>query len=1467
MTIAARIWKFRRLSWLLAVAFSLLGVISWITMPKEEDPKLKERFGVITIPFPGASPSEVQRKIVAPLTEELSEIEEIKKINSEARYQFAVLRIELGDSLSQSAAIDAAWNDIREAIRIAKQDWPDIVDGEELNRSVLDQHAMIYALTGENKTLLDLLAQAEDLKDHLMGITGVSRVDIIGDPGRQISIALDSKKLEDKGLRLASIVQKLAGSNVAAGSGSLEISGKNVGITANDTFSDLKELENFPIYSNNGTVNYLKELGRVSLTPKLPAEESVFWQGKPALMIGIVPEGNIDLIAVGDRVNKLMDGLVLTEGIDLDMVTFQPNYVEQRLLELAQSLLIGMLVIAGILLLFMGVRVGLLVALTIPSVTLISLTLYSYTGGVMQQISIAAFVLALGLLVDNFIVIVEGVQTRLDHGAQRSEAAILTIREFITPLAAATGTTVATFIPLLGSVGSTADFTRSIPQVTTLTLCLSYIFAILVTSSLSAYILKPNGKDQKKTVFESLGEKIAWFPSLYPKSTITLCVLALMAVLPLVPQLKMQFFPLADRNQLVVNLQLPEGSHLTSTEAAATELASAIESISYVESVGVFVGRSVPRFFYNLNQSLKSPHMAQMIVTFDDFKNGARLRQSIESLAQKIVPEASVVAKNLGQGPPVDADIAIKVFGQDREALWQAAERIQWSLRDQNLAVDIRSDIGLGQPTLNYVIADENAQRFGLARSQLTQMLVYYARGLPISDFYAETDTYDIVLMAQETLSGEPVSILDSYVAPSMTDSLYFRDLVRPDLDFHPASLKYENGRQLIHVYAELPDGVGFNQVLGPLVEGLAAEPLPTGLSYSIGGSAEESETANRAIAKVVPLGILLLLVSMMAQFNSFRRILIINAVVPFICIGVILGLWLTGQPFSFFSLLGALALIGIVVNNAILLVDYADTKVKEGITVDVAVKLAVSRRLRPIFLTTLTTIAGLLPLALGKATLWPPFAYAIIFGLIASACITLFLVASLYMLFFAKKAENLSAEEVTDLGAKQKLKGVAEATVILLAVALVSLSSQDGLSNTVQDGNDVSLPLSKVLELVAGSKPVQSSRTQRDQALISQDLQNAAAFYPKVGAKVERIFRDRETYSEGPFGIKIPGNPSAQWQAGLGLEQPVYSHANMIQKPKTLKFLEDLREHEIDFVTESVRLEASLIFVEILRLEFQKEGLLELKQNLKKRQFEMKRLNILGVVTELDQSKIAVAINDCLHGIETIDHILPNLQNRLSALLGTNFRVLPQLDSGLDTLLSWVDTEEYASKKTERADIMLDQKQIQIIDSEIEEIRATRLPEVSLKAQSILLSPSPFKQETWNELSIGITMDIWTGGTKGYRIKEKMREKSKKILDRQAKIEAIEAEAGEYFARFVMHRKKIATEKASMNQLSSSVELSRKRFNRGKARFLDVIDGEFLLRDKRDAWRMAHLDAVKNLFQFRFLLGQSLLPLAKPGG
>lgn len=979
-----------RLIGLVVVMLSLLGVASYLTMARQEDPSFPYRSGMITVVYPGAMAEAVERLILEPLSDELSQVEEIEHFTSTARSGVALLSISLEDAIYDT---DPAWDRVRQAMERARLEFPDGVGQMSLDDRLIDIPAVILAVRGD-ASLVKLTAEAERLKRQLADLPGLSRIDLEGDVDEQITIAIQDPELQRLGITPAYLAELLARRNQVIPGGFVEAGGKRLGILPNSEFASLDALRATQIPLPDGSSVPLAAIAEIWRGPQEPMQPHAWYDGEQAVLVQLTAQrGQVDAIRFGENLRERLE-LIRSdfEPLQIDEMFFQPDQVEQRLDGLESNLIGSVLIIVSVVLLGMGWRMGVLVAAMLPLVALISLGLYDIGGGILHQIAVIGMVISLGILIDNAIVMVENIQDRLNRGESSRQAVGGGVRELVGPLGASTATTIAAFMPMLLAEGGAADFTRGIPVMIMITLVVSYLLAITVAPLLAGRFLKPTASSRGDAM-EAWGARLGRLTTSAPRRVIGFGALVVLISMALTPFMKMQFFPNADRPQVVVELYMPEGTDQQRTQTVAAELERQLRERPQVLSVHRFVGSAGPSFYYNLMRAPEAPNRARLVVETTDLAATSGVIHWVRERVAETMPELDVIASTLGQGPPRAAPVEVRLYHHDDRQRIAAAEQVFTFLKQSEGAVDVRHDIDLGVPVLEVNVDDALAQRYGLTRADVARTLFTQSLGFTAEQYRQELDPIPLVLRSRDGTQQSLEQLMSAQVFNAEGEGVPLTAVARLDASWQPASIRQRDGVRLYTVTAGLEEGYSFSQVLDSLDAKLAETPLPAGTRLELGGDSEGSDDANGALFTTAPIGILLLLFFLLLQFNSFRRVGIILLTVPLASVGVFPGLVLSGSPFGFQSMLGIIALVGIVVNNAIVLIDVVDQRLAAGVGISEAVADAVTRRTRPILLTTATTIAGLLPLAFSASTLWPPMAWAIISGLLASTVLTLLVV------------------------------------------------------------------------------------------------------------------------------------------------------------------------------------------------------------------------------------------------------------------------------------------------------------------------------------------------------------------------------------------------------------------------------------------------------------------------------------------
>ena len=1423
--------KRRRLILASALLLALAGLFAWNTMPREEDPQFPPRDALIVIEFPGADAETVERLVVEPVEERLAEVAEIDNLWTTARAGVMIMRVELQELVSEGET-DEVWDDVREALTKAEREFPTGVGEVDMNDDLVEQEAVVLAIKGSADPLV-LADAVETVKRALLGIDSVKRVNEIADPGEQITIEYDDAVARRLGVDPRRLGAELGERSRIVPGGLIHLGPKTVSLRPQTEFHTVEEIARTPIVLPSGASIPLGELADVRRGPAEPARERMRFNGVPALGLGVVPKMNLDRIAFGEEVRAVLAEVAPTIApLEIEEVAFQPASVETRLDQLAGSLKLGIVIVTVVLFLAMGLRLGVLVALVLPLVTFISIALFATMGGILHQISIAALVIALGMLVDNAIVMVENIQWRLDAGLALREASVESVRELALPLGTATGTTLAAFVPMLASKGNTADFTRDIPLLIMLTLTVSYVFAVTVTPVLAELFLKRQ-TTEKDSRSARLSRGIAALAVGRPLWILVGVVLLIGGTVFAARWVDREFFPAADREVVLIDLELPEGTHLDVTDATARRVETALLELPEVRSVAAFIGRGTPRFYYNLMREPNSPHLAVLVARVSALDEVEGLMAWARDFVHRELPEAEVVARRLEQGPPLDAPIEIRLYGDDLVDLEDAAERVLAEIRAIPGTRDERHDLGLGVPTVRVEVDDAAAGRHGLARSDVALALLGRTLGLEVGQYRFSEDPVPILVRssAGEELPSADLATVD--VATPGGAPVPLAQMAHLELEWRPAAIFHHERRRLVKVQAQLAEDITAHDIAALLMPRLEALELPAGVRYEYGGELEESGKANAALLRTMPLGLLLLLFFLLLEFNSFRRVAIVLVTVPLAATGVVPGLLLSNQPFGFMSMLGVISLVGIVVNNAIVLLDVIESRREEGLSISDALAEAVARRTRPILLTMATTVAGLLPLAFSPSTLWPPLAWAMISGLMASTVLTLLVVPALYRVLFRDpdKTSDNAPDEETSAGTSRGAI-VAGGMVVMLfgvagdAAAQLSLTLEEAMVRAVER------PRARAADGRARAAELRATAERR------------SAWWPSAGAQLDVTRRDRDFTFDTPIGEFTLGERTSR-AATLEARQPLFDPARRRHAVPAAEAAVEVATAQATRLRQQLAGSAAEAFVRVLEIDDRLAVTAAFLESLEARLLEVEARVEAGRLLEADALEIRLELESAELDRRRMRSMRRVAVADLGRAVGHDGPVEPRLESPTDRETP-IDLDAWTSDAlAHRADIAALEQRMLALELQAGAVRAERLPRLEAVARYQATSGDPFRAEELLDGSVVLAWRPFASGTRAPRAAALDAERDALAADLTELRRAVALELQEAVSRLETARLAVDVRRRGVELAEETLRVERERHRAGRATTNDLLDAEARLRRERTANELARLDVL----------------------
>lgn len=1474
----ARLLEQRRMILSLALMLSLVGLASWFFMIRQEDPFFPYRAGTIITPFPGSDPARIERLVVKPLEEELAQIEEIDQTWSRIRTNVSLTTVLLKDHVYDT---DAAWDKVRRAMKKAQLEYPEGVLEPELDDKVMDASTVVLAVTGSGDPI-ELLNAARKVKQRLYKISGVSRIELFGEPGEQVNVLLRDVDANRLNMSPQFLAAQLQNRNELVPGGSVRVAGKSATLRPNTEFTSIEEIRRTPIQLPNGEYLPLEAVAEVRYGPQEPADEEFWWNGQRAVGISLVAIPNkVNAVQQGEEIRALLPALRdEIAPFHIEEMFFQPDRVEQRLQELSGSLLSGVFIVAGVLFFFMGLRLGLVVASIVPLVTFTAVAVYGMGGGVLHQVAVIGLVVALGMLVDNAIVMGENIQYRLDSGDSPGQAAANSVKELAAPLGTATGTTLAAFVPMLMSHGNAADFTRGIPLMVMLTLTISYFFAVLVTPILGSWGLRarpPKAESDGDTIWERIG---ATFGNVAVKAPVIVVVAAVLLVLGsgfLMKFVHKQFFPYADRNQLLIEVALPEGTHLDLTRERMSQIEGEVSLLPEVTSVYSFVGTTGPRFYYNLPTLPRSPNKGRLVVITESHTQVPGLMKWVREYALGNMPDTEVVPRQLGQGPPITSPVEVRVYSENIADLEVAVETIYEWLREAPGSVDVRHDLGVGVPSLKFDVNDAVAMRYGHSRQDVATTLLGRTQGIEIGQFRAGEDPVPIKIRSRD---GEnfPVEQLPSVnVYGSSGPAVPLMQLSTIDIEWQPGAILRRDFSRYATVSSGLQVGVGHEEILAYVLPKIAAAKesgeLPSSVSTKLGGEADASGDANSALLGAAPIGLMMLLFFLLLEFNSFRRVLIIMATVPLVMIGVIPGLVITGSPFGFNSMVGCIALVGIVVNNAIVLIDVIDARLKEGGDLSMAIKEAVSRRTRPIILTTFTTVAGLSPLTVTSATAWPPMAWAIISGLLASTVLTLVVIPALCKLMLNDKKAKLSAQTAT--ASLVAVVAVASMGYSQPSHALVKPATEEELQQDVTAVDyygalDYSgMPSITLLESIqmAAQRPSVQAELARTYAKKHEAHEVfRTVWMPSLTVTAYAAKADRNSDAS----IPVPGAPAPvefsvaereRYGGTVELRQTLFDAANGIYRVQAAKLaakaqgLATFRQSELATTLSSPAFLRALSFdaqVEAAEAAFAAQRL-QLK--------DAQSLAKTGRLTSADLQLAEVQLLQAEHHLHELKSERRINLTDFSRAIGSPVLRRPVLP--LDAVWNLISVpglqEAYEATRSSREDFKAQELQLQAIEKQRAAVGAEALPSVGLAAQYVRNEGQIFQPEEEAWVGAQVSWKLAAGGarlSKRRALANEYAALKREIVENERTLWYDLLESSEHFQ--MAHEQVQLAEKA-VAATTAALENQQKREKAGLASATALLAAQARADEQQANLKRAKIAVIGHWLHFHVVMGSTV--------
>ncbi len=1006
--------------WILLALILAVGVYNYFTISQREDPEFKISLALVITIWPGASAEKMERLVTQKIEEKVEEINTVEEITSTTRENLSVIIVRM----VYDCDIDMAWQKLRNKITEVRPDLPDNIIGPDVMDDFGDVTAMIYSLSSETAPPAELKQWAEALKTRIKRVQSVGKVELLGEREEAIYIEgpMDSFTMYPFSPLVASRVLDMQ--NVNMPSGYVRTPMRNYRLEVTGSFRIEEQLANavLDVSKETGTPLKVKDVFSVRRGYKEPPLDFMLTDSLPTVGLDIRMRDGGNLVTMGKEVREIVEEFrkTLPKHIRLELAHDQPRQVDNFVGTFMTNLFEGLIIVILVMFLSMGARSATLIAFSLPLSIILTFAVMPLFGVDLETVSIAAFIIALGMLVDNAIIVTDNIDVHLSQGESPFEAAWKGTRELSIPALTGTLATVLAFLPLLLLSEETGDYIRSLPIVVSASLLASLVLAVTITPIVAHTFLKPrtNGNNASES---PEGRASRAYRSLiggclkYRKSVIFITTSVFVGAMALLPIVGFSFFPEAERDQFTINIWLPEGSSLQHTENVTRQVLDRLREEKHVSNTVAYIGKGGPRFYMTIKPEFNATNYAQVVASMDDAQYTRPFVEQLNEEFRRNIAGARIVVENLSMGVPVEAPIALRITGSDITTLKTIAEQLKTILRSTKGSYLVRDNGGEDVPNLEVRVDSEAALMAGITSTDVALAFISTYEGLPVTKLREgdeEIPVYFRLVESERTMADSLQQIaVPSQVTKAKVPLGAFADI---HTQWGPGVIKRHKGQRAFTVLSGCHNRLA-SDILNEIRPAIEALDLPDGYSIESIGEEKERNKSFGEMLIIFALIIALILLMLVIQFNSISKALVILASVPLAIVGAILGLLASGNSFAFMPFLGVISLAGMVIKNAVVWVEFVQKAVEDGHDLRHAIIQAGRQRLRPIVLTAATTIGGLIPLALFGGILWEGMAYAMIFGLAVSTVLTLVVIPVIYFVAFGKdsaKVENASLSE-----------------------------------------------------------------------------------------------------------------------------------------------------------------------------------------------------------------------------------------------------------------------------------------------------------------------------------------------------------------------------------------------------------------------------------------------------------------------
>lgn len=1000
----------------LMVVLLLMGVGAYFQLGQDEDPPFTFRAMVVRASWPGATALQVAEQVTDKLERTLQEVPYADKIRSYSRPGESLIIFQLKDS-SPGAEINQIWYTVRKKINDMRPTLPAGVQGPFFNDEFGDTFGVIYAMSAPGYSARDVRDFSNQIRQELLRTEDVGKVEIYGLQEERIYIELSRRRLAQYQLTVAQVAGQLSGQNAIESAGALVNQERELTLRVEGAVGSLEAIREMPLRAGSQLVR-LGDIAEIQRRTMDPPQNKVRFQGQEVVAIGVSMRKGGDIVALGQRLQDRMQKIEsdLPAGVKLSQIQDQPKVVASSVNEFVRTLAEAVVIVLGVSLLTLGLhrhpwridpRPGLVVAISIPLVLAVTFLIMKLWGVGLHKISLGSLIIALGLLVDDAIIVVEMMVRKLEEGADRVTAVTAAYSLTAMPMLTGTLITAAGFLPIGIAKSAVGEYTFGIFAVTAAALIVSWFVSVIFVPYLGYRMLRSPlrqgaiAQEHFDTLFyRGFRRAVAWCVD-FRKTTVVLTIIVFGLGMLGMSRVQQQFFPDSSRPEIMVDVWLPEGASVTASEALARRIEAKIAETPGVASVAFWIGMGAPRFFLPLDQILPRTNVAQAVVVSASPQDRKRLMAFFQNDLPNAFPEARIRVRLLPNGPPVPYPVAFRVVGPDPVVLKAFAEDLKTIMRNDARLMGINDNWNEQIAVMRVDVDPARAQQFRVSAQTVAQVLAAQFSGVPVGQ-YRESDRLVPIMLRLPASERTQVAQVSNTLIPSATGAAVpLHQVATVRMVWEPGIVWREGREYAVTVQADVIDGIQGATMTTVLSE--AFKPIvvrfPPGVRLEIGGSVEESSKGQSSIAAGLPIMLFVIFTLLVIQLQSFSRAMLVFLTGPLGIAGAAASLLILGRPFGFVAMLGVIALSGMIMRNSVILIDQIEQERRRGISDRTAIIESAVRRFRPIVLTAAAAVLAMIPLS--NSVFWGPMAVAIMGGLILATALTLLSLPAMYAAWF----------------------------------------------------------------------------------------------------------------------------------------------------------------------------------------------------------------------------------------------------------------------------------------------------------------------------------------------------------------------------------------------------------------------------------------------------------------------------------